>query len=410
MTTQRITVAGITATSLTLHVPHVGVWWADAVLEDETSVSGRVELVIGEDVTLSGTVATDASGAFGLQRSVRIIGGADGWRKLIARQGYHNDGGVRSRLVATDAATACGEVIDSLAPSSETVGVDFVREAGPASAALVAAIGDVPWWVGYDGRTRVGARVGQTLILGTFELREFDPIGRVAIIGTDDLGRISIGSIIPADERISETLTIRELRIEVTSDEASVYAWCGESTTFTRAARALERIIDHILDRRLLTPRRYRVIRMNGDRVELQGVSVGAPDIGPISMSPGVAGAHAGLTPGALVLVTFPDGDRSRPLITHFEGKDGNGWSPVTLTFDATDKIKLGKNATLDAARKTDAVQVVIPAGTVVVSVSGGGGSPAVGTMNPTDITLEGQITEGSNLVAIGQLAGGFGH
>lgn len=64
--------------------------------------------------------------------------------------------------------------------------------------------------------------------------------------------------------------------------------------------------------------------------------------------------------------------------------------------------VKIGsENASKEAARKTDAVDAVIPAGTVIVSVSGGSGSPAVGVLNPTDITLIGEITAGSGTVAV---------
>lgn len=63
--------------------------------------------------------------------------------------------------------------------------------------------------------------------------------------------------------------------------------------------------------------------------------------------------------------------------------------------------VEIGRNTLKDSARKTDAVQAVIPAGTVVISVSGGSGAPAVGTLNPEDIILDGQITEGSGTVKV---------
>ena len=53
----------------------------------------------------------------------------------------------------------------------------------------------------------------------------------------------------------------------------------------------------------------------------------------------------------------------------------------------------------LPIARKSDPVDAVIPAGTVIVSISGGSGSPAVGVLNPTAIVLTGEITDGSSIV-----------
>jgi len=53
-------------------------------------------------------------------------------------------------------------------------------------------------------------------------------------------------------------------------------------------------------------------------------------------------------------------------------------------------------------ARLGDEVVVTIPANTFVVSVSGGSGSPAVGTLNPDPIDVEGTITSASGEVKIG--------
>lgn len=346
MTTSRVTVGGVTALALVLHVPLVGPWWAEAVLEDATAVSGAVELSIGETLTLSGTVAPRASGAFGEGRSVRIVAGAGGWASLLGAQGYHNDGGVSARLVASDAAAAAGETLGDFAPSATTLGADYVRSAGAASRALEEAAGTAAWWVGFDGRTNVGTRPTSTPTAGSFEVLDFDPVGRVATLGMDDLASIAIGSVIPADTRIPEALTVRELRIEVTGDAATVLAWCGGTDgTRGRVAGTLRAIVERVVDDMLLGPKRYRVFRMSSDRVELQAVSPGLPNIGPISMSPGVAGAHAELTPGSIVLVTFVDGDRTLPMITHFAGKDGTGWTPANLTLDATTLIKLGADA-----------------------------------------------------------------
>lgn len=64
--------------------------------------------------------------------------------------------------------------------------------------------------------------------------------------------------------------------------------------------------------------------------------------------------------------------------------------------------LDLGKTGYLEAARQTDSVEVTIPTNTVVIAVSGGSGSPAVGTLNPSPITLTGEITSGSDQVRIG--------
>lgn len=95
-------------------------------------------------------------------------------------------------------------------------------------------------------------------------------------------------------------------------------------------------------------PRRFRVIEMASDnRVKLQAVvkALGLPNVLPVSMSPGMAGVWAKLTPGVLVIVQFVDGDPSMPLITHFEGPDGAGFLPVEATIDAVSVVAIGPTA-----------------------------------------------------------------
>jgi hypothetical protein len=71
----------------------------------------------------------------------------------------------------------------------------------------------------------------------------------------------------------------------------------------------------------------------------------------------------------------------------------------IKLYEDGVIQINNGGNK---AARLEDTVKIIIPANTFVVSVTGGGGSPAVATLNPTAIECEGKITSGSEHVIIG--------
>lgn len=77
---------------------------------------------------------------------------------------------------------------------------------------------------------------------------------------------------------------------------------------------------------------------------------------------------------------------------------DGNVLSSAKVNKDGKFIVNDG---TKYAARKNDAVVVTIPAGTFIVSVSGGLGAAAVGTLNPFDIDVDGIITEGSNVVLL---------
>ena len=65
-------------------------------------------------------------------------------------------------------------------------------------------------------------------------------------------------------------------------------------------------------------------------------------------MWPGIAGAHAELAPGTEVLVEFVEGSRTMPIVTHFAGRSGTGFVPVSIAFC---------NSVQAAARQGDLVQ-----------------------------------------------------
>lgn len=116
--------------------------------------------------------------------------------------------------------------------------------------------------------------------------------------------------------------------------------------------------------------------------------------------SPGDIGRHT-LT-GAVFLPGLVPNDKALKTAAHASNlviglDDDNAQIHVT----PSGSVLIGADATKESARKGDAVQAIIPSGTVVVAVSGGSGAPAVGTMNPTDIILDGEITEGSDTVRV---------
>ena len=100
--------------------------------------------------------------------------------------------------------------------------------------------------------------------------------------------------------------------------------------------------------------------------------------------------------------------------IIYGRDKDGNVTSKIYLHNDGSISIETDKPISFDgekitiqgggsaAARVDDTVEVEIPAQTVVVSVTGGSGAPAVGVMNLAPIKLQGKITSGSKTVEIG--------
>jgi len=90
---------------------------------------------------------------------------------------------------------------------------------------------------------------------------------------------------------------------------------------------------------------RYRIVRKNSgdERWILQVCSKQSrlPDALPISVWQGIAGSKADLEGGSEVLVSFIEGDPTKPIITHFCGPDMDGFKPVSLVFNA-DSIVFG--------------------------------------------------------------------
>lgn len=340
------TINGQNATSVTVQVPNAGAWFADVDLETDPDVSGSATIKLGE-LELRGTVVDAFSGTHGLQRRVRVVAGGAGWGKLLAPKHYHNDSGVRARSVVDDAAREAGESLASGNLALAKVGVDYVRTAGPAAQAIENVVGAVPWWVDFDGVTHVETRSETQLVPASYEVLDFDPREQIATVAAGDLRVLAIGAWLT--ERLDEPQVIREMTIEARAESVRVRAWCGgASDSRGRVAGLFRALVDRVTDRKLFGLWRYRVVQMSSDRVELQAVrrEAGLPNALPISMWPGVAGAHAEPQPGAEVLVQFIEGDRTMPIVAHFAGKDGTGWAPTNLTFDILTELKLGKDAT----------------------------------------------------------------
>lgn len=388
MTDVFASVNGEPVTTARVHVPPVGPWFADVDFELAPDISGQVTLRLGA-LELAGTVDPLSNGTRGLQRRCRVVAGAGGWGASLTPKAYHNDQGVKARLVAEDAAREAGETLSAFSPAADKVGSYYVRRAGAASRALEDAAGGASWWVAFDGTTHVGERSSSRPAEDSYEVLDYDPQARIATLSVDDLSSVGIGAEL--SEGLDEPQTVRELEFVVTSESVRVLAWCGgDDSSRGRLVDALLAVISQALSERLFGVYRYRVIRMASDneRLELQAVkrALGLPDILPIAMWPGVAGAHADPAPGAEVLVQFLEGDRAQPIVTGFAGKAGPGFVPTALTI---------AEGTKGAARVDDEVEITFGINEFMV-----GAQAAV--YNSAPLTFKGRITQGSSKVKVG--------
>lgn len=397
MTDAFVTCNGQRLTALTVSVANVGPWIAELDFELAPDVSGRVEIKVGETLTLVGTVVPTQDGTYIQQRRCRVVAGAGGWGRTLPRKNYANDAGVKAKLVAEDAAREVGETLGSFAPEVERIGANYVRSVGSASRVLEHAIGDVAWWVDYAGRTNVGPRPPVPLAIDdSYDVLMHDPRNRTLTFALNDPSIVQIGSVI-SKQPLEQPLTVREFDLCVDASSTRIVAWCGGGERERgRLAGLMHAIVARSSDASLFGKYRYRVVTQSDvdGRVNLQAVrkAAGLPDVQPLSMWPGVAGAHAVLEQGAEVLVEFIEGDPTQPIITHFSGQGGAGFVPVSLAFCGSVQA---------AARQGDLVQ------------SGGVGTQAIFTSGPSVPPgpvpmLEGVpylVTFSSNPATVGALA-----
>ena len=91
------------------------------------------------------------------------------------------------------------------------------------------------------------------------------------------------------------------------------------------------------------------------------------------------------LTPGAVVLVEFIEGNRSLPLITHFSTPDDPAFLPVSVALDASGTVAIGPSAST----------VALAGGSVVVAPGAEDGRP-VRWSDPVKIPIVGGFAIGA--------------
>lgn len=379
-----LTVAGRPATSGTISIPYAGAWVADLDLDTAAELAGVVEVQLGPMV-LTGTVDPTASGAYNASSRVRVVGGANGWGRAVAPKGYHNDAGVRRSLVARDAGRAVGETVDVAASVDGVMGADFQRGAGPASRVLRQALPGVPWWVDFDGVTHVGPRA-ETELDVEHTIIDADPRHGTAVLATERPDRVIPGVVLT--QGLAAPLIVRDVAHVVDAKASRVFVWGGaaEAPAENRLVRALSALASEAHPRAPYAfPYRYRVVEMVVDRVVLQAVrrAAGLPDALAVSVWPGMAGLSAELTPGAVVLVQFIEGDASLPVITHHSPKGSGAFRPVTVAIDASGTVEVGASAD-SVSVGAGAARVIREGDNVTVGTETG----PIAFVNPLDPTL----------------------
>lgn len=334
-----MSLGALRAAHVRLWTPWTGVWLADVDVDlDKTKAvpAGAQTLTIGT-AKLVGTVDDSRAGRFGEKASLRLLGGGGGWHKPVPARSFHNDAGLTSRDVIEATAAEVGEIATDLAPVP--LAVDFERAGEPATspAPASAVLANRPWWVGFDGKTVVGARPVATAPKSA-EVLSWSGLEQRAELACDEL--LVPGTTI-ADARYG-TIVLRDIEQTFADGSARAVAWCGP-VGVSRLVDSLVTLVRQRLGGLYLGRYAYRVVRQNVDgRLELQAVERerGLPDMLPVTAWPGVPGVTAKVANGTIVHVEFIAGDPSRPVVTGFEGTKAP--QSVTLTAGA---VNIGGDA-----------------------------------------------------------------
>lgn len=313
------------AARLRTFTPWTGVWVADVdvdLADVPIMPSGRCALTVGLSAPMLGTIDEDHAGRFGASGRARVIAGGAGWGKSVAERQFHSDGiGVLNTIVI--AATAA-EVEEIAAPAipPKRLGIDYFRLAGPASDVLEG----LPWYVTPQGVTVVGPRTPLPPS-PNLEIISWDPATSRAEIASDEL--VLPGTVL-ADVRFG-TAQIRDVEQTWDEDGARAVAWCKTGVPsveleggplaggpLANAIRGLAR--DPSAPFR--AGYRYRVLQQLPDGrfiLQVEDRDLGIPSSIAISLFPAVPGMTVKVTPGAIVRLSFLDGDRTKPVVDAFE-------------------------------------------------------------------------------------------
>lgn len=384
--------SGNQVTAARCTIPAWGVSYVDVTVDSSVNLKGPVAFVLA-DLSLSCTVLSGGpTGAAG-RSYFRLVVGAGGWGKTIPAKSYANDAGVKLSAVLGDAAAEAGETLDqTTVDQTLRLGPYFVRPAGPACHVLE-QVAPGAWYVGEDGKTRLGARPASTLTTAAPRTSELDLARGTLTIASPTIAGVLPGlsidglTVVDVEHELGEKVGLRSM------------LWGQRGGTSSRRLSAFRALFDQLdPGRKFAGLWEYRIVAQQGERLNLQAirVSTGMPDLQHVMVRPGVPGAKATHTLGARVVVGFIDRDPTRPVVVAFEDAEGAGFLPTALAINASTSIALaGGGAAL--GRVGDSVSVTFTTADAALIAS-----PSGACSTPAPITLTGTITAGSPKVTSG--------
>lgn len=345
------TFSGQRILSARIYLPAWGAWYADVSIGGEHTIAGAVRIVLN-DLVLLGTVLSGGA-SFG-RSDFRVVAGAGGWGKTLAKRSYANDAGVKLSTVVGDAAALAGESFEST--SAARLGPAWTRPEGPACRVLE-QVAPGAWFIGEDGVTRLGRRAVFAFTGKAARVSPIDRARRRLVLAADVIAPLVPGVVVDGLEAI-------DVMHSVDSESGQRTTIYGRGiATSSKLLDAYRKMLDQLdPDRAFRGTFEYRVVSLTGNRANLQPVlvSTGMPDLQRVPVRPGLSGAKSTLALGSRVLVTWVNADPSRPEVVAFEDADGEGFRPVITEIDAQTFVRLGAGA-LPVVRAGDLAGGIFP-------------------------------------------------
>jgi hypothetical protein len=349
-----ITLGGVQANRVRLHVPLHGVPVADVELVNATALANLQTLVVG-DLSLQGTIVS--GGVAAEVASYHWVAGRASWGVTLPARGYQSALGVlRSSILQdlqTDLAVATSGRGDTVAigiPEQRVGPIQsgYARPAGPAWDTLKTL--RVPWYVDVAGVTQIRERTGIEVPATVDVLQSRPDEGSFVVASRDETySRWLPGNLIAGARIVSLTL------VAVPGEPTRMEIFTARTSPSHEIRTALEDFVRQEMAYGKFWGRyEYRVNTRDGDSYGLVPASptAGMPKLDSILMRPGIAGFKADLVVGQSVSIGFENGDPARPFIIHYQPLYQG--APERVYIDA-DRVDLG-GATELVARETDMV------------------------------------------------------
>ena len=321
MSSAEVSLAGDRIVSGSIEIPAYGLWAADVVLADDTTLPASAPLVLG-DLTLQ-SYAYRTFAYAGSRRS-RLVGGYGGWMQTVQPQEWANPPGLTLSLVLNDLAALIGEKVN--VGADQVFGSFLFTRLGAAKRVLDRLVGRT-WWIDPSGTVQVGVARSSAVISSAFTLNEFDGATGRAVISTENPSDWMPGRTWTAPT-VTVPQTVSSVRHSVVDGALRTEALSVGPESADRMIAPLRELVEDLApDAVYYGTWEYAVQDTDGTFVSCKPTAsavLAAPfplpqHVTGVVMRPGLPGCKVKPGIGSYVYVAFANGDPSRPLITTYD-------------------------------------------------------------------------------------------